>query len=132
MEVIYSLTNKCAVYCGFLNLLYQVEQVLFFECWIFLTLKECWTFIKLFFSMPVEVILFFFQDLWREVIFLLLKVNLVFFFYHFRTSLCIYVFWSNPLILPIPLIIHPHPSQSHALFCKACWVHPALFVCAWV
>lgn len=83
MEVTCSLINKHAVYCGFLDLLYQVEQVLFLEFLIFFNIERMLAFIKLFFLSLLRSF-FFFQDLGREVRFLLLKVNLI--FYHFRIS----------------------------------------------
>lgn len=63
MEVTCSLLNKHAVYCGFLDLLYQVEQVLFLEFLIFFNIERMLDFYQIIFSMPVEVIFFFFQDL---------------------------------------------------------------------
>lgn len=63
MEVTCSLLNKHAVYCGILDLLYQVEQVLFLEFLIFFNIERMLDFYQIIFSMPVEVIFFFFQDL---------------------------------------------------------------------
>lgn len=64
MEVTCSLINKHAVYCGFLDLLYQVEQVLFLEFLIF-NIERMLAFIKLFFLSLLRSFFFSFK-IWEE------------------------------------------------------------------
>lgn len=123
MEVTCSLLNKHAVYCGLLDLLYQVEQVLFLELLIFFNIERTLDFYQIIFSMPVEVIFFFLsRSVKRSHIFTFKGESYFLSFQNFIVHVRVLIkstlhsLLSNSSHPPHP---HPHLSQSHALFCKA-------------
>lgn len=122
MDVTCSLINKHAVYCGFLDLLYQVEQVLFLELLIFFNIERMLAFYQIIFSMSVEVIFFLSRSVKRSQIFTFKSESYFLSFQNFIVHVRVLIKSTLHSLLSNsshPPHTHPHLSQSHALFCKA-------------
>lgn len=118
MEVTCSLINKHAVYCGFLDLLYQVEQVLFLELLIFFNIERMLAFIKLFFLSLLRSFFFLSRSGKRSQIFTFKSESYFLSFQNFIVHVRVLI--KSTLHSLLSNSSHPphHPSPSIPITCS--------------